>query len=255
MNDLLDRVNCCDCLDPHVGLSSLPPGCVDAVITDPPYGIPAGSAFVRTGDRIIEDWAKEGHNVAPAAWMGSVPFAEDAYCLEFGDRDPKALPEQIARHEAAGLTPWHYVALVKLCPPPTPRPKFATAFELALVSYRGKRPWYGGGAVPDRWIGQTPNQLCRGVHPTQKPLAPLRQWIEALCPPGGTVLDPFMGSGTTAVACIETGRRFIGYEISPDYCAIANKRIAEARARPTLPFTTQEGLATTAMDWDATEHD
>ena len=46
---------------------------------------------------------------------------------------------------------------------------------------------------------------------------------------GDTILDPFMGSGTTGVACVKTGRNFIGIEIDPDYYAIAEKRIAEAQ--------------------------
>ena len=49
-----------------------------------------------------------------------------------------------------------------------------------------------------------------------------------------TVLDPFMGSGTTGVACVRTGRRFIGIEISEQYFAIAQRRIAEAQLQPTL---------------------
>jgi len=60
----------------------------------------------------------------------------------------------------------------------------------------------------------------------------------ARIPEAATVLDPYMGSGTTGVACIKTGRNFIGIEIDPDYYAIAEKRIAEAQMQPTL-----EGLA------------
>lgn len=44
------------------------------------------------------------------------------------------------------------------------------------------------------------------------------------------VLDPFMGSGTTAVAAVETGRHFIGYELSPEYCAMANERVSRAKS-------------------------
>ena len=66
------------------------------------------------------------------------------------------------------------------------------------------------------------------------------RWLSGLvCPPGGLVLDPFLGSGTTAVAAIQTGRRFLGYEIDAGYCEIARKRIAEAQAQPRLNFDTQ----------------
>lgn len=53
-------------------------------------------------------------------------------------------------------------------------------------------------------------------------------------PVGATVLDPFMGSGTTGVACVRTGRKFIGIEIDPTYYAIAEKRIAAAQRQPQL---------------------
>ncbi|CAH2778321.1 MAG: Adenine-specific methyltransferase (EC [Candidatus Burkholderia crenata] len=64
-------------------------------------------------------------------------------------------------------------------------------------------------------------------HPTQKPLEIVERMVLASCPRGGRVLDPFMGSGTTAVACARNGREFIGYEINADYHAIAEKRVAQ----------------------------
>lgn len=66
-------------------------------------------------------------------------------------------------------------------------------------------------------------------HPTQKPLEIIERMVLASCPPGGTVLDPFMGSGTTAVACARQGRHFLGYEINADYCEIARQRVAALR--------------------------
>lgn len=65
----------------------------------------------------------------------------------------------------------------------------------------------------------------RAVHPTQKPLAIIEPLLQASCPPGGTVLDPFLGSGTTAVACALRGLSCIGIEARPDYAAIARERI------------------------------
>jgi len=54
--------------------------------------------------------------------------------------------------------------------------------------------------------------------------------------PDDFVLDPFMGSGTTGVACVQTGRRFIGIEIDPGYFAIAEKRIREAQMQLRMPI-------------------
>lgn len=66
-------------------------------------------------------------------------------------------------------------------------------------------------------------------HPCPFPLALARRVIELYTSAGDTVLDPFCGSGTTALAALETGRRFIGYDISADYVALARRRIANAR--------------------------
>ena len=65
----------------------------------------------------------------------------------------------------------------------------------------------------------------RADHPTQKPLELVERMVRASCPPGGVVLDPFMGSGTTAVASLTNGRRFAGFEVNPAYFAIAQSRI------------------------------
>lgn len=84
------------------------------------------------------------------------------------------------------------------------------------------------------------------VHPTVKPLALMRYLITLVTPPGGLVLDPFMGSGTTGVAAINNGMRFIGIERDTDYMKIAEKRITRANplterpvprfSQPDLPF-------------------
>jgi hypothetical protein len=65
-------------------------------------------------------------------------------------------------------------------------------------------------------------------HPTVKPLALLEWLVRLVCPPGGLVLDPFAGSATTGVACLRTGRRFVGVEKDAGYHEIARKRLAEA---------------------------
>jgi site-specific DNA-methyltransferase (adenine-specific)/modification methylase len=64
------------------------------------------------------------------------------------------------------------------------------------------------------------------VHPTQKPLRVLRQLIEWGTNPGEVVLDPFMGVGSTAVAALQTGRRFIGIELDEAYVEAARRRVA-----------------------------
>ena len=71
------------------------------------------------------------------------------------------------------------------------------------------------------------------AHPTQKPVEIMR-WCLGFLPDAKTILDPFMGSGTTGVACVKLGRKFIGVEIDPDYFEIACKRIRDAYAQPDM---------------------
>lgn len=83
-------------------------------------------------------------------------------------------------------------------------------------------------------------------HPTLKPVQLAEHFIRLHTQPGDLVLDPFMGSGTTGVACVRTGRRFIGIEIDPTYFAIAQRRIAEAQAQPPLFPPSNTGFHLTA---------
>jgi len=71
----------------------------------------------------------------------------------------------------------------------------------------------------------------RADHPTQKPLEIIDRMIYASCPPDGVVLDPFMGSGTTAVSAQRCGRQFVGFELNPDYCDIIKTRLTEPYAQ------------------------
>ena len=72
------------------------------------------------------------------------------------------------------------------------------------------------------------------VHPTQKPIEIMKWCIEKCSNVGDVIFDPFMGSGSTGVAALQMGREFIGCELSPEYFAVAEKRIKQAALQPTL---------------------
>lgn len=93
---------------------------------------------------------------------------------------------------------------------------------IAILHREGRKRWNGGGhhAV---WVCD----VERGEHPTQKPLRLVTDWISKFTDEGETVLDPFMGSGTTGVACLKLGRKFIGIEKRADYYALACKRMVD----------------------------
>ena len=70
------------------------------------------------------------------------------------------------------------------------------------------------------------------AHPAEKPVPLMSFYIKNSTNEGDIVLDPFMGSGTTAIACVNTGRNFIGFELDKHYCDIANERIQKAIPTP-----------------------
>ncbi len=81
--------------------------------------------------------------------------------------------------------------------------------------------------------GKTPRQ---NTHPTVKPIKLMEYLITLITPPNGTVLDPFLGSGTTALAALNLGRFFIGIELNEEYCEIARRRVASHTAQQELKF-------------------
>ena len=103
-----------------------------------------------------------------------------------------------------------------------------------ILAY-GKDPYLqdGKGRRPDT-LFQRITDKDNNIHPCSKPSNVMRWIIERTTRMGDTILDPFMGSGTTGVACFQTGRNFIGIEIDPTYFAIAERRISEAQLQPRL---------------------
>jgi len=85
-----------------------------------------------------------------------------------------------------------------------------------LTNYPSTILRFGSGSESDR-----------GLHPTQKPVALFEYLIRTYTDPGDVVVDNCMGSGTTAIACIRSGRHFIGFELEPDYHRLATKRVAK----------------------------
>jgi len=88
--------------------------------------------------------------------------------------------------------------------------------------------------VPNVWYSNDKTEMMIAEHPTIKPLEIIETIIKVSSNMGDTILDCFMGSGTTAVACIKTNRKFIGIEISPEYCKIANERIQKELSQTKL---------------------
>jgi DNA modification methylase len=200
--------DCCsvvegDCLEL---MKALPDGCVDAVITDPPYGIGAGRMNFgkwRTSMMPKSDWDSTAGDVSTilelcvptVIWGGNYFNLPPSRCFLVWNKGAGFKGRDFAECEIA----WTNIDA---------NAREFTYDPLAHGDYREK------------------------LHPTQKPESLMLWCIRQI--KAETILDPFCGSGTTLVAAAKLGRHFLGFEISPEYCAIARKRIALVEAQPNL---------------------
>jgi DNA modification methylase len=203
---------CGDCLDILPQLSG-----VDAVVTDPPYGAERASAGIRE-----KTWRKATEYVGD--WVDSPDYIEKVAVRAI------ELCNDIA--PAVALTPGF--KCLNLYPRPSHIGGYfyqgqstVTAWGAAWwqpILFYGKDP-KTGMLQRDMFIGKSNPESQRNGHPCPKELDSWRLLVERMSFAGETILDPFMGSGTTGVACIRTERRFIGIEKEPKYFDIACKRI------------------------------
>jgi len=183
-----------DCLEVMRGM---PDKCVDAVITDPPYPDYYANEY-KYFDGILEP-LKEFDCRQLVFWSAKVEFPLDYSAIHIWD---KAIG--VSQYERIFERNGHK--------------NFQVFREMSIFS-----------SVRAKIAGDTFYN-----HPSQKPIKLIRKLIEKYTHEGDTILDPFMGSGTTGVACVQTGRNFIGIEIDPTYFAIAERRIREAQKQPRL---------------------
>ncbi len=214
-------------------------GKVDAVITDPPYEIRGnfGSSDLYGARRMQFhfDMAGVTDTVVIPALAAAFALAEafHVFC------DPEQYAGIADKARALGFTPKPW-AKQKLCsPPPMPGNWWPSSFELAMYGYR-PGAYFGdtSGARKNMMVFDSYRHGIRAHekedHPTQKWLPMVAYLVNAIVPPGGCALDPFMGSGTTGVVCALSGRAFIGIEREPKYFDIACRRIEQAYAQRPL---------------------
>ena len=205
-------------------------GKFDAVITDPPYGIGADVGVgASNGKAIKKDYLIGWDDVAPNL-VDTLAMAD--VCVIFGYQ---YMADQLGNSNAPLV--WD-----KKC-------KNGWDDNFADIEIAWTRGLKKPAAFRYQWMG-----ACRGannedggkIHPTQKPLAVMRWCIKQAGNPQ-TILDPFMGSGTTGVAAVQLGRSFTGIEREPKYFDIACRRIEQAYAQgqlfaPELPKQEQMTL-------------
>jgi site-specific DNA-methyltransferase (adenine-specific) len=212
-------------------LRGLEPGSVDAVVTDPPYGMNNRTDSTRfTGGRTLTGRAKQERRR-----NGISPGRNDWAEVVGDDRpfDPApwlVFPKVIlwgANHFASRLPVGTTLVWLKKADH-----LFGSFLSDAEVGWMKG----GHGVYCFRKQFPPPCRMQEGggrcLHPNQKPVALMRWCLGRLkLPPGATVFDPYAGSATVGAACLGVGLNYIGVEIDPAYHAIAERRLAEARAQ------------------------
>jgi site-specific DNA-methyltransferase (adenine-specific) len=122
----------------------------------------------------------------------------------------------------------------------------ATALKIPNNSHAKNPPKYKV-RIGNIWSELVSNEAWeRAEHPTQKTVSSFAKMIQVSTNIGATVFDPFMGSGSSGVACVQHGRSFIGCEIDPKYFAVAERRIKQAEQQPSLWHEAQQSVHLTA---------
>lgn len=176
---------------------------VDAVITDPPYGIAANKMTLGKGKKDFSrggDWDNERPDVS---W---IPTAAQWFCIWGGNYFADMLPP------TNDILVWH---------------KLNDGRSFSECEFAWTNAGKQSRIKSHHWSGEEKQ------HPTQKPVQ-VMTWCMGFFMDAQIILDPFMGSGTTGVACMNLGRKFIGIEIEPKYFDIACERISQAQKQGRL---------------------
>ncbi len=248
MSAWLDQVFCEDALE---GLRRIPDGSIDLILTDPPYNLgkdygnasdqqPADDFLAWTErwvDAALPKLKENGSLYVFTTWRSApeifVMLKRRMTMMNeiIWDRRVPSMGGTVRSftsvHDTIGFfvrRKDYYFDLDAVRIPYDAETKKARSRSIFIGA-----KWLEQGYNPkDLWsVSRLHRQHAERVdHPTQKPLEIIERMVKASCPPGGVVLDLFMGSGTTAVAARNTGRHFTGFELNPDYCRLLAERLA-----------------------------
>lgn len=231
-----------DCRDV---LRDLPSATIDVIWTDPPYGHANadGDLLSRRAEAVKDGRATKLTPIAndhqdDMRAVVDVMLTEasrllkpdaSACCVCCGGGGPTPTFAWLAlRMDQNGLDFFHSVIWDKKNPGMGWR--FRRQHEMIMVSHRsgGTLRWNEerGAAIPNILSYYPPRER---LHPNEKPLELIAAFLSSVSKPGDTVLDPFMGSGSTLVAALACGRKAIGIELSEEYCELAATRLSSER--------------------------
>lgn len=204
----------------------LPALTADAVVTDPPFKLSQSYAANVDADNLdavasVIDVARLLLSIVDAGTTAAVFY------------DNRIMPFALDAFRRSG---WQYLRMLTLYR------RWGNAHQLhgwmstsdpvLVFAAPGRPPSYHGSWAHDVYVRSKP-EPNGVVHPAQKPVDFVSQIVGRLCPPHGTVLDPYMGSGTTLLAARSLGRKAIGVDAEERYCEMAARRIEDCSSSPT----------------------
>jgi site-specific DNA-methyltransferase (adenine-specific) len=225
LDDMIGKIICGDCLEV---MKNIPDKSIDLILTDPPYGINYNSNRTDRSDYLQNDRLDDWLSILPAMFTEFKRILKDSGCCccccgGGGGKTPVTalftveaikhfnLIQTLVWKKTIGLG-WHY------------RPSYENI--VVLSKSKDNYNFYDDSKKCSNvieFIGQKIPQ--RDEHPTVKPVRLMEKLIRIHSQENDLILDPFSGSCTTAVACKLLNRRCISIEISPEYCAIGEKRL------------------------------
>lgn len=232
----LNKIYRGDCLEV---MSQFPDECIDVVVTSPPYNF---GGFSRNGrerhydtysddmpendyhnwiERVMLSLSRVLKRGGAIYWNHKGRFIDGVYYPPFWiiDKCPLSLYQHIV---------WKYPSS-----PDVAKVKWYPRHEEIFMFSKGKPAFFNEemSSFGDVW---EISHVQKNDHPAPFPFKLASRCIKASCPPNGIVYDPFMGSGTTALAALDLGMNFVGSEISEKYCQYAEERIGIKASEPKL---------------------
>jgi len=260
IDGLLGKVHQADCVE---FLSKLPEACVDLIFADPPYNLQLRHELIRPNltkvDAVNDRWDQfdgfEAYDEFCRAWLSECRRVLKPTGTIWVIGTYHNIYRLGRLLQDLGFWILNDVVWIKTNPMPNFRGvRFTNAHETLLwakksekakgytFNYAEMKAENGGKQMRSDWTFS----LCTGgerlkngdgrkLHPTQKPLEMVERIVRACSKPGDIVLDPFAGTGTTAVAAEKHGRRWLAVEQQPDYVAAANDRLRQLRRQTERP--------------------
>lgn len=203
----LNKIYCMDCLE---GMREIPDKSVDLVLTDPPYGIGKEEVY---GDEDLTQY----YRVLPELFR---VLKDNSFFVCFSSIG--RLPEFF--HNNPFNYRWQFIIYIN-----NGMVRGSVGFNryICVLIFMKGNPKQNKPLLDVMEVSTSSQECAKREHPTQKRLDVCQKIVNTFSSDSDLIVDPFMGSGTTAVACKLFNRDFIGFEINPEYVKIAEKRLEQ----------------------------